>query len=67
MVRVRNRAGEHARSRTSPVNRLLLDLPYLISRQEQLGVPVTAEDPGTEHGRRLLLTLGVTIRPRRTP
>ncbi len=67
MRRKRNRAGETARSRTTPINRLLLDLPYLISRQEQLGAPVIIDDPGTEHGRALLLTLGVTIRPRRRP
>jgi hypothetical protein len=54
-----------SRRRSNPLQRLVLDLPELIERQEALGHPVICEDPGTEHGRALLLALGVTIRPRR--
>ena len=39
----------------------LLSLPDQVAEAERRGQPIVVDDPGTEHGRRLLDTLGVTI------
>ena len=39
----------------------LFELPDLIASAKELGLPIVVDDPGTEHGRALLTTLGVEI------
>lgn len=39
----------------------LLRLPDLVAAAREAGTPIVADDPGTEHGRALLGTLGVYV------
>lgn len=43
--------------------RWLRDLPDEVARSAAAGRPITCPDPGSEHGRALLRTLGVRIAP----
>ena len=50
---------EHLRQ--SDFSRFLMSLPDEIERARERGLPIRCPDPGTEHGRKLLLALGVEI------
>ena len=49
---------------STTIGELLDVLPDLIALAELQDRPIIVDDPGTEHGRALLLSLGVTIRER---
>lgn len=52
---------EHQQAQT-PFRRWILTLPDQIAQvNEYLDEPISCPDPGTEHGRALLQTLGVEI------
>jgi hypothetical protein len=52
---------DNEEQRHSAFSRFLMSLPDRVALAADLGVPVTCPDPGTEHGRKLLATLGVEI------
>jgi hypothetical protein len=54
-------AGDRPGSGGSAFRVFLQGLPDDIARAARRGQPITCPDPGTDHGRRLLRTLGVEI------
>lgn len=55
------RSGTHLDTELGRAGALLEVLPDLVALAAERGLPVVVDDPGTEHGRALLTTLGVEV------